>query len=115
MLEKLQTYYLTKAEPAKSCLYALRAIILNQDSNISETFKYGMPCFCYNRKIICYLWTDKKSDEPYILWADGKYLNNPELETGNRSRMKLLRVNPAKDLPLDSITTILCKALALHQ
>lgn len=45
MIEALHNYYLNKKEPNKSCLLALRSIILNQDTNITETQKWGMPCF----------------------------------------------------------------------
>lgn len=77
MMEQLHNYYLKKEEPNKSCLLALRSIILNQDSNVTETQKYGMPCFCYKKKMFCYLWTDKKTDEPYILMVEGKHLDHP--------------------------------------
>ena len=77
-------FYLNKEEPNKSCLLALRNIILSQDENITETTKYGMPCFCYKKKMFCYLWIDKKTTEPYILFVEGKHLNHPKLETGNR-------------------------------
>lgn len=74
-----------------------------------------MPCFCYKKKMFCYLWTDKKSDEPYILMVEGKHLHHPQLEEGNRSRMKIFRVNPAKDLPVDTIQSILNDALDLYK
>lgn len=115
MLEQLDNYYLNKEEPHKSCLLALRSIILKQDTNIIETKKYGMPCFCYKKKIFCYLWTDKKTDEPYILMVEGKHLDHPKLEEGKRSRMKIFRVNPNQDLPLKTIETILQKALNLYR
>jgi hypothetical protein len=115
MLEELHNYYLNKEEPNKSCLLALRSIILDQDKNITETQKWGMPCFCYKKKMFCYLWTDKKTDEPYILMVEGKYLDHPELEQGDRSRMKILRLNPNKDLALRTIETILQKALDLYR
>jgi len=115
MLEELHNYYLNKEEPNKSCLLALRSIILDQDKNITETQKWGMPCFCYKKKMFCYLWTDKKTDEPYILMVEGKYLDHPELEQGDRSRMKILRFNPNKDLALRTIETILQKALDLYR
>ena len=41
MIEELNNYYLNKEEPNKSCLIALRDIILKQDSNITATLKYG--------------------------------------------------------------------------
>ncbi len=115
MIQDLDHYYLNKEEPNKSCLLALRGIILKQDSLITETVKYGMPCFCYKQKMFCYLWTDKKSDEPYILLVEGKNLYHPELEIGERSRMKIFRVNPNKDLPIKTIENILQQALNLYR
>jgi hypothetical protein len=115
MVEQLDNYYLNKEEPNKSCLLALRSIILKQDTNITETQKYGMPCFCYKKKMFCYLWTDKKTNEPYILMVEGKYLDHPKLEEGDRTRMKIFRINPNKDLPIKTIETILQKALNLYR
>jgi hypothetical protein len=115
MDQNLYNYYLNKEEPNKSCLLALRRIILDQDPNVTETQKYGMPCFCYKKKMFCYLWTDKKTDEPYILMVEGKYLDHPKLEVGDRSRMKIFRVNASKNLPVKTIETILQKALDLYR
>lgn len=114
MTENQEDFYLNKEEPAKGCLLALRKIILGQDIHMTETLKYGMPCFCYKKKIICYLWTDKKTGEPYILMADGQKINHPELETGSRSRMKILRVNPEMDIQIETIDKILRDAILLH-
>jgi hypothetical protein len=115
MADELHHFYLSKEEPNQSCLLALRSIILNQNTDITETQKYGMPCFCYNKKMFCYLWIDKKINEPYILIVEGKLINHPELETGNRSRMKIFRINPIKDLPIKTIENILQKALDLYK
>ncbi len=115
MPEQLHNYYLNKEEPNKSCLLALRDIILSQDANITEIQKWGMPCFCYKKKMFCYLWTDKKTGRPYILMVEGKYLDHPRLEEGKRSRMKVFSVNPNKDLPIKTIKTILQKALDLYR
>ncbi len=111
MLRETDRYYLSRDEPVRGCLLALRDIILARDPGITETQKWGMPCFCYRAKIICYLWTDKKTDEPYILMAEGKQLDHPELEAGTRSRMKILRVDTAHDLPVETIGRILQAAL----
>ncbi|MBL3658611.1 DUF1801 domain-containing protein [Fulvivirga sp. 2943] len=94
---------------------ALRDIILKQDNNIFETMKYGMPCFCYKKKAFCYLWTDKKTKEPYILMVEGKSLKHAVLEQGNRSRMKILRVKSTEDIPEKIITTVLKDALDLYR
>ena len=115
MIDELYNYYLEQKEPQKSCLLALRSIILGQDKEVSETVKYGMPCFCYKKKMFCYLWTDNKTKEPYILFVEGKFLDYPELETGKRSRMKILRINPMKDLPINLIESLLNNALDLYR
>lgn len=116
MIDRIFNYYLEMQEPQKSCLLALRSIILAQDkTNITEIVKYGMPCFCYKKKMFCYLWTDKKTNEPYILFVEGKYLDHPELESGDRSRMKILKVDPNKDLPIETINLLLNDALDLYR
>lgn len=115
MVDKLQEYYHNKEEPNRSCLWALRSLILKQDPEITETQKYGMPCFCYKKKMFCYLWTDKKTDEPYLLMVEGKYLDHPLLEEGNRSRMKIFRVAPNQDIPVRTIESILQKALDVYR
>lgn len=115
MVNELQNYYLNKEEPNKSCLLALRSIILDQDPNVTETRKWGIPCFCYKKKMFCFLYTDKKTTEPYLLFVEGKYLDHPKLEIGDRARMKIFRVNPNQDLPLKKIETILQNALDLYR
>ncbi len=115
MVHELHNYYLNKEEPNKSCLLALQHIILDQDTNIVETRKWGMPCFCFKKKMFCFLWTEKRTDEPYILLVEGKYLDHPQLEKGDRSRMKIFRVNPNKDLPIKTIERILQNALDLYR
>ena len=115
MIRETDEYYFKKDEPNKSCLLALRNIILAQDTNISETKKWGMPCFCYKKRMFCYLWTDKKTNEPYILLVEGKHLNHAELEVGKRSRMKIFRINPDKDLPIQTLEILLNTALDLYR
>ncbi|RKE95391.1 DUF1801 domain-containing protein [Ichthyenterobacterium magnum] len=109
------TFYFNKEEPNKSCLLTLRNIILDQDESITETKKYSMPCFCYKNKMFCYLWIDKKTEEPYILFVEGLRLHHPKLEIGKRSRMKVFRVNPNEDIPLNIIKVLLKTALDLYK
>ena len=108
-----ESFYFSKVEPAKSCLLALRTIILQNHNSIVETIKYGMPCFCIGKKILCYLWVDKKTGEPYILFIEGKNLDFPELEAGKRTKMKIFRVDPNKDLPVIFIIKFLKAAIEL--
>jgi hypothetical protein len=115
MLSDLDRFCLHQDEPNRSCILAMRSMILAQSRHITETVKYGMPCFCYRQKVFCYLWTDKKTNEPYLLMVEGKHLDHPQLETGTHSRMKIFRVNPHKDLPSKSIEHILQVALDLYR
>ncbi|MGL1886521.1 MAG: DUF1801 domain-containing protein [Reichenbachiella sp.] len=115
MIKELDLFYLNQTEPNKSCLLALRDIILKQDSYVTETKKYGMPCFCYKNKMFCYLWADKKTTHPYILVVEGKLIEHPDLETGNRSRMKTFSMDPNQDLPIDAIESILNSAITLYR
>ncbi len=115
MIRETDSHYLSQKEPNKSCLLALRKIILEQDDMVTETRKWGMPCFCYRKKMFCYLWIDKKTKEPYILFVEGKHLDHPKLEQGNRARMKILRVNPNEDIPVKTIESFLNKALNLYR
>ncbi len=115
MLSEIDNYYLRQIEPYKSCLLALRHIILNQDSYVSETRKWGMPCFYFKKKMFCFLRIDKKTNSPYILMVEGQHLKHPMLEQGDRLRMKIFRINPAHDLPIDEINTLLNEALDLYR
>lgn len=115
MLAPNDNFYLQKAEPVKSCLFALRDLILVADQEVSETTKYGMPCFVVQKRAFCYLWTDKKSGEPYILFVEGKHLTHRSLEQEDRSRMKILRTDPDMDLPIELINTILNQAIGLYR
>lgn len=114
-MQEIQHFYLNQKEPNKSCLLALRHIILQQDTDVSETIKYGMPCFCYRKKAFCYLWTDKRTTFPYLLMVEGKHLDQLQLEAGQRLRMKTLPIDPQEDLPIDTIESILTAALNLYR
>ncbi len=113
MLKAQDDFYDQIEEPNKGCLLALREIILAQDSNITETKKYGMPCFCWKKKHFCYLWVDKKTSHPYILFVEGKLINHPLLVQGSRSRMKVFMVDPGEDVPLKIITELINEAITL--
>ncbi|MBA2612503.1 MAG: DUF1801 domain-containing protein [Bacteroidetes bacterium] len=114
-MSDLDNFYLKKEEPSKSCLLALREIILAQDKHITTELKYGMPFFCYKGKMFCYLWLNKKSSEPYIGIVEGKLVDHPQLITEKRSRMKIILFNPKKDLPIKTIRLILKQTLDLYR
>ncbi len=115
MKNALDNFYLQKEEPIKSFLLALREIILSHDREITSTWKYGMPFFCYKGKMFCYLWVHKKYLQPYIGMVEGKHLDHPDLIIEKRARMKIMLFDPTKDLPIRTIKMILKQALHLYQ
>ena len=115
MLTQLENFYLQQNEPVRSCLLALRDIILKQDKEVSATWKYGMPFFCYKGKMFCYLWVHKKLGKPYIGIVEGQRFDHPELIIEKRSRMKIMLFEADKDLPVKTIQAILKQAINLYK
>ncbi len=112
-MKEIENYYFKQDEPAKSTLLALREIICSFDADITHEWKYKMPFFCFHGKMLCYLWVDKRSKGPYLGFVDGYKLDHPLLEQGNRSRMKILRIDPSKDLPMEDLSELLQKSLEI--
>ena len=115
MLKNLDNFYANQDEPIKSCLFALSEIILKQDEHITTALKYGMPFFMYKRKMFCYLWIDKNLHEPYLGIVAGSLVHHPLLIQGKRARMKTIQFNPAKNLPIKTINSILTQTLDLYR
>ncbi len=114
MLNPLDHFYNQKEEPLKSCLQFLRDYFLKLDPNITESLKYGMPFFCYKGKMFCYLWVHKKLLLPYIGIVEGAKINHPDLIQEKRARMKILLLDPNKDLPMKKINSIMKEVLKLY-
>ncbi|MRT92688.1 DUF1801 domain-containing protein [Ancylomarina sp. 16SWW S1-10-2] len=115
MIDELYVYYSKHDEENQNCLYALRSIILGTDELVSETMKWNLPCFCYKGKMFCFINVEKESNQPYILFVEGGLLNHPELEQGERVRMKIYRVDAKHDLPIETISLLLNEALDLYK
>jgi hypothetical protein len=114
-LRPIDVYFLHKEEPAKSCLQFLRKHILKQDTHITEAWKYSMPFFCYKGKMMCYLWVHKKYKQPYLGIVQGARMTHPDLLQEKRARMKILLIDPAKDLPIRKINLIVKEMLSLYK
>lgn len=115
IMKEVDNYFYKQDEPFRSTLLALKDIILQQDQNIATAWKYGMPFFCYKGKMFCYLWVHKKFKQPYIGMVEGKRFDEPFLLQEDRSRMKIMLVDPLTDLPLQSIEAILQKAISFYK
>ncbi len=114
-MTELDNFYLQQSEPTRSCLLALREIILSLDKEIVNAWKYGMPFFCFRGKMFCYLWIHKKYKQPYLGIVEGKRFDHPALVIEKRSRMKIMLFDPNKDMPIDIINSILQQAINLYK
>lgn len=114
-MRPIDAYFLEKPEPARGCLLCLRSHIIGFDEDITEEWKYRMPFYCYNGKMLCYLWINKKTGEPYIGIVDGNKIDRPELLIEKRNRMKILPIDPMGEIPVALIDAILFEILQLRQ
>ncbi|MBX2923559.1 MAG: DUF1801 domain-containing protein [Chitinophagaceae bacterium] len=115
MLRPIDVFFLEKEEPVKSCLLFLREFIPTLDKRITEEWKYRLPFYYLNGRMFCYLWIHKKYKQPYIGIAEGNKLNHPDLLQEERARMKILLIDPQKDIPVKKIKLILKEAIALYK
>ncbi len=114
-MKALDNFYLQQEEPIKGTLLALREIILQQDKDVTNDWKYGMPFFCYKGKMFCYLWFHKKYKQPYLGIVEGRRFDEPFLIQESRSRMKIMLFDQNEDLPLQIIESILQKAINFYK
>jgi hypothetical protein len=115
MLRPIDNWFLQQEEPAKSCIEFLRVHIPALDKRITEEWKYGLPFYYLNGKMFCYLWIHKKLGKPYIGIAEGNRINHPDLLIEKRKRIKILLIDPSKDIPVRKINGILKKVIALYK
>tara|TARA_B100000809_G_C14622068_1_gene345240 strand:+ start:82 stop:429 length:348 start_codon:yes stop_codon:yes gene_type:complete len=115
MQNELENFYLKQEEPNQSCFLALRDIILDFDIEITADWKYKLPFFLYKVKMFCYLWKDKKTNEPYISIAKGIKIEHRALEQGNRTRFKIMRINNTIDIPVETIYDVFNLAKLLYK
>ena len=98
-----EKFYDKWEEPSKSCFLTLRQIILDTNFELSETTKYGMPCFICESRPVLYLWSEKSTNEPYVLFAQGDNIYHPRLVSGTRKKMKVLPIDPNEDIPVETL------------
>jgi hypothetical protein len=113
-MREIDDFFLQKDEPIKSCLLFLRLHILHFDKNITEAWKYKMPFYCYNGKMFCYLWVNKKTHQPYIGIVEGRKIEHPLLIIEKRSRMKIMLIDAQQDMPVETIDEVLNLALNFY-
>ncbi len=70
--------------------------------------------FYVQKSDFCYLWIDKKTQFPYIAIGKGIKIEHPDLIQGNRTFVKLLMIDPNKDIPIDKIHHIFDSTMELY-
>jgi hypothetical protein len=115
VLSEIDSWFMHHDEPTRGYLLALRALVLKHDRNLSEAWKYKMPFYCYDGKMCCYLWVHKKSHQPYIGFVEGEKIRHPLLLQEKRARMKILLLDPEKDIPLKAVRGLLDQMVKLYR
>ena len=111
--QSIEDYYFEQKEPLRSTLLFIRGHLLT-DTDISESWKYGLPFFDYKQKYFCYFHQDKKSKTPYLAFTQGKYIDHSALSMGDRKQIAVLHFRPEEDFPVDILDEILELAKAAH-
>lgn len=114
MISELEAFYVSKEEPVRSTLLALRNYILAYHPCMSETWTHRMPMFRFNGKLFCYLWVDKKTYQPYLGIYKGIEIEHPALDLGNRNKMKVIYFEADQDIPTKTLNEIFEMALKLY-
>lgn len=112
-MTQVDDFFLKQEEPVKSCLLALKTVIRQQDLEIELSLRYGMPFFILKGKRFCYLWVHKKHRQPYIGFVDGNRMSHPELLQEDRTRMKILLIDPEKDIPVELVEALVQEAIKI--
>lgn len=115
MLGPIDNWFLSQEEPAGTVLSYLRKSILSMSDDITESWSYAMPFYYYRGRRFCYLRIDRNTGWPYIGIVDGNRIKHPGLERGTRSRMKIMLIDPRKDIPRASIDSLMKKILSLYK
>jgi len=113
-MRDIDKFYSEKEEPLKGTLLALKEIILNYHEEFLPVWKYRLPCFSYKRQLFCYLWVDRKTNQPYIGMVKGREVSHPKLIQGNRTSVKILMIDAQNDINVNEIYTIFDLAMIYY-
>ena len=101
MTKTLEQYYLDKPEPYRSCLLALRDVILHANPDIRHERKFQIPFFTYRDKKLGYLWLNQK--KLMLGFCLDKRMQAIINGTVPKDKYESTRIDPNADLPVDMI------------
>jgi len=111
MLNVIDNFFFSLAEPERSCLLFIRQFVLEHSPEISENWKFNTPFYNYKGKWMCYLSYNQKTKVIYIGFVHGFRMSHKKLLSEGRTQVKVFYVDPNKDVDIKSLKTILKQAL----
>lgn len=115
MQNSVDHYFNSLNEPYRSCLLFLRGFILGFSEKIEERRKNNTPFYYYDKKWFCFISYHPKTKEIYISFVNGQKIDHPKLVSEGRKKMKIFHVDPANDIDVKSLKTILKSAVKHYQ
>ncbi|MES2809614.1 MAG: DUF1801 domain-containing protein [Bacteroidota bacterium] len=115
-MKTLELYYMSKPEPYRSCLLALRDIILSQNAGICHERKFQIPFFTYKGKKLGYLWLNGK--KLMVGFCTDKTLLPAIGNVKPKDRYESVSIDPNIDLPVEWLLKTLARyllAIDAHQ
>lgn len=112
MLNPLENYFLKQPEPQQSCMLYLRTHLI--EHGFDEQYKYMTAMYYFKSKPFCYLSYSSKSNKLYVGFIKGYKMKHPSLKQEGRKQIKVLYLDPEKDLPLKQIKEIITEAKKLY-
>lgn len=113
-MSSVTTFFEKQEEPNRSVFLFLKEFILNSHESIELLYKWKLPYFYFKGKPLCYLWKNKKTNEPYVSFAKGSLLEHPALIKENRKVFKILPINPNQDIDTHLLQEVLEMAIKLY-
>ena len=112
MLNPLENYFLKQPEPHQSCMLYLRKWLTAQ--GLEEQYKYLTAMYYHKGKPLCYLSVRTKDKQLYIGFMKGYLMKHTKLEKEGRKQIKVLYLDPEKDVPVKILSEIVNKAKKLY-
>ena len=101
MTTPLESYYLNKPEPYRSCLLALKDIILHANPGIVHERKFQIPFFTYKGKKLGYLWLNRK--KLMLGFCLDKSLQETIGGVKPKDKYESMQIDANADIPVDII------------
>ena len=111
-MSPLERHYDALPPGHRELLLAARAWLLEQPYGLREEYKWSTPCFAYAGRHACYLYHQAKRARSYVAFPAGRFLEHPLLRADGRKLIRVLDLDPDRDLPVEAISNCLAQQVA---